>query len=519
MSDSFQPIQPIQHSANAFQPVQPVTNAFPTPTASRAPVSNFPPSSYETPVTIGELSSQGLTTSSLPPPDTVEAFSASLDAITNSGAPSTSTHTSDLVSSLAPSSSSSDDHNSEAFSLSLDAITNSGTPYTATKTSDVASSLAPTSSSNADHQHNAAEAHVDNLASALAGAVLSAPLAAVEALSPTVAGHLSTAGTTISTHATNLANKAGEYATSDQAKNYLDQATVHASNLAGKAGEFANSDTAKGYLNQASDAAARVTVQASDAASKGYGQAADVANRGVEDATQGSWTQSVGGLVHGVRDTVVNSLPTSVANKLPASLSGSTSTESAPTNSLTGESTASASTESPLVNEPSLASEAGWDTKALAIDPTATEKAKSYLSNEATASSSFGDKAAGVHTGLGTDTNRTGSQVLTETFYGSSTTGKSGKSVTDFAKDKYNDGLGSSGSNVLGSDAGHESFTDKLSSAAKPDSEKTSVEQATDYAKIKVEGGLSYLQPEGQKSTTQKASDAFGSNTTTSGFQ
>lgn len=224
----------------------------------------------------------------------------------------------------------------------------------------------------------------------MAGAVLSAPLAAVEALSPTVAGHLSTAGTTISTHATNLANKAGEYATSDQAKNYLDQATVHASNLAGKAGEFANSDTAKGYLNQASDAAARVTVQASDAASKGYGQAADVANRGVEDATQGSWTQSVGGLVHGVRDTVVNSLPTSVANKLPASLSGSTSTESAPTNSLTGESTASgksffvsllftsivahiifvvASTESPLVNEPSLASEAGWDTKALAIDP------------------------------------------------------------------------------------------------------------------------------------------------------
>ncbi|WWD22018.1 hypothetical protein CI109_106506 [Kwoniella shandongensis] len=57
-------------------------------------------------------------------------------------------------------------------------------------------------------------------------------------------------------------------------------------------------------------------------------------------------------------------------------------------------------------------------------------------------------------------------------------------------------------------DAGRESLTDKATSALKPDSEKTYVEQATDYVKGTLDSVASAVQPQQEKSTTQKIGDA-----------
>ncbi|OCF37619.1 hypothetical protein I317_04345 [Kwoniella heveanensis CBS 569] len=59
------------------------------------------------------------------------------------------------------------------------------------------------------------------------------------------------------------------------------------------------------------------------------------------------------------------------------------------------------------------------------------------------------------------------------------------------------------------SDVGRESLTDKVTSAAKPDSEKSYVEQATDYVKGTLDSAASVLQPQQEKSTTQKVGDAL----------
>ncbi|ORY22434.1 heat shock protein 9/12 [Naematelia encephala] len=64
------------------------------------------------------------------------------------------------------------------------------------------------------------------------------------------------------------------------------------------------------------------------------------------------------------------------------------------------------------------------------------------------------------------------------------------------------------------SDTGRESLTDKVTSAAKPDSEKSYVEQATDYVKGTLDSVASAVQPQQEKSTTQKIGDAVtGDNT------
>ncbi|KAK4684720.1 hypothetical protein P7C73_g5451, partial [Tremellales sp. Uapishka_1] len=58
------------------------------------------------------------------------------------------------------------------------------------------------------------------------------------------------------------------------------------------------------------------------------------------------------------------------------------------------------------------------------------------------------------------------------------------------------------------SDVGRESLTDKASAAVKPDSEKSYVEQATDYVKGTLDSVASAVQPQQEKSTTQKIGDA-----------
>ncbi|KAL7423251.1 hypothetical protein Q5752_002551 [Cryptotrichosporon argae] len=64
------------------------------------------------------------------------------------------------------------------------------------------------------------------------------------------------------------------------------------------------------------------------------------------------------------------------------------------------------------------------------------------------------------------------------------------------------------------SDTGRQSLTDKATSAIKPDSEKTYLEQATDYVKGTLDSVASAVQPQQEKSTTQKVGDALtGDNT------
>ncbi|TFY72225.1 hypothetical protein EVG20_g799 [Dentipellis fragilis] len=61
-------------------------------------------------------------------------------------------------------------------------------------------------------------------------------------------------------------------------------------------------------------------------------------------------------------------------------------------------------------------------------------------------------------------------------------------------------------------DAGRQSFTDKVSNAVKPDSQKTTSEHLGDKVTGKADSAASTAQPESQKSYTQKASDAVTGN-------
>ncbi|AAW43169.1 hypothetical protein CNBD0760 [Cryptococcus deneoformans B-3501A] len=58
------------------------------------------------------------------------------------------------------------------------------------------------------------------------------------------------------------------------------------------------------------------------------------------------------------------------------------------------------------------------------------------------------------------------------------------------------------------SDTGRQSLTDKATSSIKPDSEKSYVEQASDFVSGKLDSAASALQPQQEKSTTQKVGDA-----------
>jgi len=60
------------------------------------------------------------------------------------------------------------------------------------------------------------------------------------------------------------------------------------------------------------------------------------------------------------------------------------------------------------------------------------------------------------------------------------------------------------------SDTGRQSFTDKLGSTLKPDSQKGVVEQTTDQAKGVADSAASKVQPE--KSTTQRMQDTASGN-------
>ncbi|KAH7929903.1 hypothetical protein BV22DRAFT_1001852 [Leucogyrophana mollusca] len=62
------------------------------------------------------------------------------------------------------------------------------------------------------------------------------------------------------------------------------------------------------------------------------------------------------------------------------------------------------------------------------------------------------------------------------------------------------------------SDTGRQSMTDKVGSALKPDSQKTTTEQAGDTLKGWSDSAASTVQPQGEKSTTQKAGDAVSGN-------
>ncbi|ODO00411.1 hypothetical protein I350_07051 [Cryptococcus amylolentus CBS 6273] len=59
------------------------------------------------------------------------------------------------------------------------------------------------------------------------------------------------------------------------------------------------------------------------------------------------------------------------------------------------------------------------------------------------------------------------------------------------------------------SDAGRQSLTDKATSAVKPDSEKSYVEQASDFVSGKLDAVASAVQPQEEKNTTQKVGDAI----------
>ncbi|KAG9127960.1 hypothetical protein FRC07_006977 [Ceratobasidium sp. 392] len=62
------------------------------------------------------------------------------------------------------------------------------------------------------------------------------------------------------------------------------------------------------------------------------------------------------------------------------------------------------------------------------------------------------------------------------------------------------------------SEAGRQSFTDKAGSALKPDSQKTTTEQAGDHLKGTADSVASTLQPNQSKSGTQKAGDTLSGN-------
>ncbi|KAF8911960.1 heat shock protein 9/12-domain-containing protein, partial [Gymnopilus junonius] len=62
------------------------------------------------------------------------------------------------------------------------------------------------------------------------------------------------------------------------------------------------------------------------------------------------------------------------------------------------------------------------------------------------------------------------------------------------------------------SDTGRQSFTDKAGSAMKPDSQKGTMEQASDYIKGKSDSAASSMQPNSQKSSSQKAGDTMSGN-------
>lgn len=59
------------------------------------------------------------------------------------------------------------------------------------------------------------------------------------------------------------------------------------------------------------------------------------------------------------------------------------------------------------------------------------------------------------------------------------------------------------------SDNGRQSFTDKISAAFKPDSQKTTTEHLGDKFSGKVDNAASSMQPQGHKSLTQKVGDAL----------
>ncbi|CAE6419449.1 unnamed protein product [Rhizoctonia solani] len=62
------------------------------------------------------------------------------------------------------------------------------------------------------------------------------------------------------------------------------------------------------------------------------------------------------------------------------------------------------------------------------------------------------------------------------------------------------------------SEAGRQSFTDKAGAALKPDSQKTTTEQAGDTIKGKLDSAASTLQPNETKSDSQKVGDTLSGN-------
>ncbi|KAI0630209.1 heat shock protein 9/12-domain-containing protein [Trametes polyzona] len=61
-------------------------------------------------------------------------------------------------------------------------------------------------------------------------------------------------------------------------------------------------------------------------------------------------------------------------------------------------------------------------------------------------------------------------------------------------------------------DAGRQSFTDKASSAMKPDSQKSMTEQMGDSMKGTADSLASTVQPQSEKSTTQQMGDSLSGN-------
>ncbi|KZV86219.1 hypothetical protein EXIGLDRAFT_622217 [Exidia glandulosa HHB12029] len=59
------------------------------------------------------------------------------------------------------------------------------------------------------------------------------------------------------------------------------------------------------------------------------------------------------------------------------------------------------------------------------------------------------------------------------------------------------------------SDAGRQSFTDKVGAAVKPDSEKTTTEHMGDKFHGKMDNAAGSMQPQGEKSYGQKVGDTF----------
>ncbi|PPQ63073.1 hypothetical protein CVT24_005928 [Panaeolus cyanescens] len=62
------------------------------------------------------------------------------------------------------------------------------------------------------------------------------------------------------------------------------------------------------------------------------------------------------------------------------------------------------------------------------------------------------------------------------------------------------------------SDTGRQSFTDKMGSSMKPDSQKGAMEQAGDFIKGKTDSAASTMQPQSQKSGSQRMGDAMSGN-------